>query len=100
MALPRAFQLWRGAELCGLLGEGPGPFITATRSRLPAPHLAGARFVSRAPHHEAQISAALLAAPDLDAALQALTAAGFEARPVAFAEAFGATLARSPGAIE
>ena len=90
MAPPRAFQLWRGPELCGFLGEGPGPFVTATRSALPAPQLAAARFVSRSPRHEGAISTLLVAAPDLERALAALAAAGFEARPVAFEEVFGA----------
>ncbi|MCA9550521.1 MAG: hypothetical protein KC933_10835 [Myxococcales bacterium] len=100
MAPPRAFQLWRGAELCGFLGEGPGPFVTAVRSSLPAPRLSCARFVSRSPHHEGSVSQILSAATDFDAALDALVQAGFEARPIAFGEAFGAAPAPFLGGVE
>lgn len=89
MSAPRAYRLRKGDELCGDLGEGPGPFLTAVRSALPAPQLSVARFTSRAPHLEGAVSEALLSAADFEAALRALEGAGFSLEPLPFEQAFG-----------
>lgn len=80
---------------CGWLGEGPGPFITALRSDLPQPSLPTARFTSRHPYSEAQITQDLLRAPSFDAALAALSQAGFQLEAVSFDVAFGPGAARA-----
>ena len=85
----RAFVLRRGGELVGYLGEGPGPFLTATRSALPAPLLPTARFTSRAARFEAEVTAELRAAEAFDALIERLRQAGFELEPSPYAALFG-----------
>lgn len=86
---PRAYRVRKGARLVGFLGEGPGPFLTATRTSLPAPWLQVARFVSRAPHAEAEIAAALRGAEDFEGALEALRARGLTLERAESADLFG-----------
>ena len=89
MGAPRAFRVERDRQLVGFLGEGPGRFLTATRSGLPAPHLATAHYTSRSVYEEAAISTALVEAADFDAALAALAGAGFDLVAAEHAELFG-----------
>lgn len=89
MGAPRAFRVLRAGHPCGLLGEGSGPFVTATRSSLPAPQMPGLRFTSLNPQEELQITEQLMRTADFDAGIVALTDAGYQLEALSFAEAFG-----------
>ncbi len=89
MGAPRAFRILCDNVQCGLLGEGPGPFVTATRSALPAPQMPVLRFTSLNPQQELRVTEFLLGASDIDAVIAEMTEAGYQFEVLPFAEAFG-----------
>ena len=85
--MARAFHLERDGQAVGDLGEGPGPFVSASDASV-YPVLAHARFTSADDEFEDDVAEVLDAESTFDAVLTALTARGFTLREAAYEDVF------------
>ncbi len=86
--MPRAYRvLWREEEV-GLLGEGPGAFLSSVESSLPAPRLPHAHYSSLDEGREADVAALAKAARSFDELVAALERRGYALVTTAHDDAF------------
>lgn len=84
----RAFEVLDGETRVGYLGEGRGPFISASHSALDHPIWDQARYTSLSFRHERVVDAVLQETEQFDAVVAALEKQGLTLRPVAYANVF------------
>lgn len=89
LAARRAYRLHKGEALVGHLGEGAGPFISASRHTGPVPQFDHARFTCRDYGEENAIVSVLLENSAFEAVVSKLQSMGYELERLPYNEVFG-----------